>query len=82
LNFVVKFTFALTSKWKLTGEHRIQKDAKRPHIDLPAVILVLPHQLWRHVGWRSAEDLKLLRIGAKGREAKVDHLDHVGFIFY
>ena len=43
---------------------------------------MLPHQLWSHVGWRSAEDLELLRIGAKCRKSKVDDLDHVRFILY
>jgi len=43
---------------------------------------VLPHQLWGHVRWRSAENLKLLRIGAKCCKSEVNDLNHIGFIFY
>lgn len=43
---------------------------------------MLPHQLWGHVRWRSAEDLQLLRIGAECRKPKVNDLDHVRFILY
>jgi hypothetical protein len=43
---------------------------------------MLPHQLRSHVRWCSTEDLQLLRIGAKSRKAKVNDLNHVGFILY
>lgn len=81
MNFTVELCFVGSFEWECAGQQSEEQDSKSPHINLPAVVLVLPDQFRRHVAGRSTEDAKLLGIGAEGSESEVNDFDHVGLIF-
>mmetsp|Transcript_16269 Transcript_16269/g.41497 ORF Transcript_16269/g.41497 Transcript_16269/m.41497 type:complete len:270 (+) Transcript_16269:611-1420(+) len=45
---------------EVSGEHREEQHARRPHVGLRAVVLLLREDLWRRIVRRAAEQLELL----------------------
>jgi len=74
----VELPFVGPSEREISSKESEEQDTERPHINLPAIVLRLPHQLRSHVRWSSTEDLELLAILAKSSKAKVYNFDHVG----
>lgn len=72
----------MTFEGERSHEHSIEQYPQRPHVDLPAIVLLFPDELGRHVGRRAAEYFLFLAILAKSCEAKIYYLDHVCVVFY
>ena len=82
LDFGVEFALRLTFEGERAHEHGVEQYAERPHVDLPAVVLLLSDELGRHVGWRSTKYFLFLAILTKSCEAKIYYLDHICVVFY
>jgi len=62
-------------------EHHVEENADGPHVDWLAVVILLAHDLRRHVRWSATKDLQLLG-GNDHREPKVNNLDLPTALFY
>ena len=77
LDLCVKFLLGLAAEWEASGQHGVEEDSERPHVDLAAVVLGAPDELRSHVAGRAAENFLLLPVLAECREPEVDDFDHV-----
>ena len=83
--FEIKFVFIVTFERKYTSQHRIQKNSKRPYINLFSIIVLLFDEFRTHIRRCSTKDFMHLfqafPISCKTCEPKINYFDHFRFFF-
>lgn len=84
--FSEQVTVILGFEWERANQAEINDYSKRPHIDLVALIILLPHKLRCHVAWSPTEYFLFLKLTiwllGEGRKPKVYDLDLVRIFLY
>lgn len=73
-NFLLQVLVIRALERKTTVQHCVQQHPTGLNVDRRPTVLLLEHDLGRHLARRAAEDAHLLVVGDAGREAEVDQL--------